>query len=34
MSNLARQHFGHASWIVTLVGFTLGYAISGAFSKR
>jgi hypothetical protein len=33
-SNLARQHFGHASWIVTLVGFTLGYTISGVFSKR
>ena len=34
LSNQARQHFGHASWMVSLVAFTLGYAISGAFTKR
>jgi len=33
-SNQARQHFGHASWLVSLVAFSLGYAAAGMFFRR
>jgi hypothetical protein len=34
LSNQARQHFGPASWFVSLVGFYLGYAAAGMFFRR
>ena len=34
LSHQVRQHFGHASWIVSLIGFSVGYALAGTFSKR
>ena len=34
LPNQARQHFGHASWIVSLLGFSLGYATAGVFFRR
>ena len=34
LSHQARQHFGPASWIVSLLGFSFGYAAAGVFLRR
>lgn len=32
--NIAHRHFGPASAVVSLLGFVLGYAFAGAFTRR
>jgi hypothetical protein len=33
-SHLAREQFPRASWIISLVGFSLGYGFAGLFRRR